>query len=185
VHYSVLDWFSTSNVFTPSQYRDTRRADGDFAPLKRLMLAILEDAITTFQKTATATSRNRRRAFLEVDQWLQDRRTDGLFSFEEICCTLGISASSLRRALGEWRARSGGGGLEARVALRRRPVMIKGRLNPTGRSIRPRRKHRWASIRNGKTGTATPASLDSRTSFRPSRCGALKCGESPNVPLNG
>lgn len=150
MHYSALDWFFASNVFMPSQYLDTRRADSDFAPLKRLMLAILEDAITTFHKTATATSRNRREAFLEVDRWLQDRQDDGLFSFEEICDTLGISASRLRLALGEWRVRSDGGELEVRVGLRRRPVMIKGRLNPTGRSVRPCRKHRRTSIRNDK-----------------------------------
>jgi hypothetical protein len=85
----------------------------------------------TFQKTAGGAGKRRRLFFGEVDVWLHDRRDDGLFSFENICDTLGISSSRLRSALNERQGRP--------ILWRRRPVLTERRVTPAGKAARRRR----------------------------------------------
>lgn len=67
------------------------------------MLAVLQDALTTFQRGLHSTVREDIEKFREVDRWLRSRDYDGIFSFECICCTLGIDPGCLRAGLNEAR----------------------------------------------------------------------------------
>lgn len=111
----------------PVQHYEGRRQGADFQPLRRLMLAVLEDAIATFQKTARSGDGRDRLLFGEVLTWLQNRRDGGLFSFESICDMLGIDSSRLRRALLK-KARAG---TRRSISWRRRPVLAFTRATPT------------------------------------------------------
>jgi hypothetical protein len=72
---------------------------------KRLMFAILEDAIRCFQNVSLET-RLKRFAIDEAEEWLMEDAT-GVFSFRSVCAVLGIDADFLRAGLIEWRARGG------------------------------------------------------------------------------
>jgi hypothetical protein len=68
-------------------------------PESRLMLAVLEEALTTYRLGLESDSPQRRQRFFEVARWFADRDGSGLFSFECICATLGIDADYFRAGL--------------------------------------------------------------------------------------
>lgn len=69
--------------------------------VKRLMLAVLEDAMQCYQ--AHADGRGRSQA--EAEAWLRDRGAEGPFAFETICQTLKIDPDCLRQGLRQRRLR--------------------------------------------------------------------------------
>jgi hypothetical protein len=71
-------------------------------PYQRLLLAVLEDAIRSFQRNLHVTSGPRRVVFGEVQQWLFDRTDTGFMSCSSVCLSLGIEPSLLRRCLRQW-----------------------------------------------------------------------------------
>src|SRR5713226_3550326 len=87
------------DVLTPAQYYDERRDDSAIRPVKRLMLAVLEDALRCFQNNATATAGRRKRLFMEAEEWLCGNGGEGPFSFETVCETLGVEPKFLRGGL--------------------------------------------------------------------------------------
>jgi hypothetical protein len=90
----------------PCQYDDFIAAEASLQPEKRLMLAVLENAVATYQRFALATSRRGRRLFGEAEQWFLDREDAWLFSFQGICAGLGLEADFIRSGLGRWRDRA-------------------------------------------------------------------------------
>ena len=104
-----MEWKSTqlNSLFaplnlTPEQYYDERRSDIAARPIKRLMLAILEDALNCLGKQASTKRGGQHRIYLEAEQWLYHEDEDALFSFSTICQTLGIEPSYLRLGLRNW-----------------------------------------------------------------------------------
>ena len=74
---------------------------------QELMLAVLEDAINSFQRYLVAGNEKERKQFQEVQQWIQGKNEDWLFSFDNICETLDLDPSYLRRGLMAWAKRHG------------------------------------------------------------------------------
>ncbi len=68
-------------------------------PENRLMLAVLEEALVTFQHGLGSPVALRRKRFFEVDRWVASRDTDWPFSFENICTTLRIDPDYVRAGL--------------------------------------------------------------------------------------
>lgn len=117
------------DALTPGQYYDGLRADeASIRPVKRLMLAVLEDAMRCYQTYANSSSRSQRRLFIEAEAWLMDRTSDGPFAFETICETLGIEPSCLHDGLRRWRVQQLDG-LNPRRMARRSPVMGTGHIS--------------------------------------------------------
>jgi hypothetical protein len=87
----------------PSQFFDRVQIDATLQPEKRLMLAVLEDAVGTFQKYVTATTRRGRRLFEEAEAWFDTTGSDWPFAFENICQALSLEPVYLRRGLARWR----------------------------------------------------------------------------------
>ena len=73
-------------------------------PEKRLMLAVLEEAVRTFQRCASARSRRGQRLFAEAEVWFASDGTDWPFSYVNICDALGLEVSALRAGLSRWLA---------------------------------------------------------------------------------
>ena len=71
-------------------------------PEKRLMVAVLEGAVSDFQKYATALSGRGRRLFIEADAWFESTATDRLIDFESICQAVGIEPTFIREGLRRW-----------------------------------------------------------------------------------
>jgi hypothetical protein len=68
-------------------------------PEHRLMLAVLEDALMTFQSGLASRVPTKRQHFCEVERWIRSRDTDSLFSFENICSVLKIDPDYVRAGL--------------------------------------------------------------------------------------
>jgi hypothetical protein len=88
----------------PSQLLDTSHLGAAMQPEKRLMLAVLEDAVATVQRGATATSRAVTRDLDEVRAWLASDDNSWPYAFVNICHVLGFEPSYLRRGLENWLA---------------------------------------------------------------------------------
>ena len=87
----------------PSQFFDRFQIDASLQPEKRLMLAVLEDAVGTFQKHVTSSTRRGQRLFAEAEEWFAAPATEWPFGFERICEALGLEAAYIRMGLGRWR----------------------------------------------------------------------------------
>ena len=92
-----------ADILVPSQFFDRRQAEGSAQPEKRLMLAVMEDAIATFQKSLPEATRRQRRLLRETEEWIQSNDASWPFSFENICAALDIEADYLRRGLFKWK----------------------------------------------------------------------------------
>jgi hypothetical protein len=116
------------DVLTRGQYYDGIRTDNGCArPIKRLMLAVLEDAMRCYLTYANSRSRAQRRLFVEAEAWLADRKADGAFAFETVCETLGIDPNCLREGLRQWRLKELDR-MNPRRLTRRAPVTGVGRI---------------------------------------------------------
>ncbi|MCS6925111.1 MAG: hypothetical protein NZ578_04325 [Candidatus Binatia bacterium] len=98
-----------STLFQPETLLPTQffAAWGQKAPAqgeRRLMVAILADALECFQKHFRATDSRGRQLWAEAERWLLSDDTTWLFSFVNICHTLGIHPLFLRRGLAQWKA---------------------------------------------------------------------------------
>jgi len=102
------------DTLVPAQYFDRIGADAAFQPEKRLMLAVLEEAIATFQRHAIGNTRRSERLVEEVEEWVAGVGGEWPFSFENICAALDLDAEYLRAGMIRWKeaerrkARSGG-----------------------------------------------------------------------------
>ncbi|MGN6715881.1 MAG: hypothetical protein ACTHLX_00660, partial [Candidatus Binatia bacterium] len=68
------------DTLLPDQYLDTFRRKLYLEPEKKLMLAILEDAIACFQKYAFAREGKGKAFFNEAEEWIQQGSAGGIFS---------------------------------------------------------------------------------------------------------
>ncbi len=87
----------------PAQYFDRVQIDASLQAEKRLMLAVLEDAVGTFQKYAHVSGRRPRRLFAEAEEWFASTDTQWPFAFVNICQALGLEPEYIRRGLRRWR----------------------------------------------------------------------------------
>jgi len=68
-------------------------------PERRLMLAVLEDAIDTYVKHVTSPRGIGRARYNEVANWFRSEDSEWPFSFVSICETLGLEPPVVRRML--------------------------------------------------------------------------------------
>ena len=90
-------------VLMPSQYLDRVLPEASLQPEKRLMLAVLENAVMDYQKYALSTSARGRRLFRECEEWLLQDHDGWVFSFDNICIALRLDADCVREGLQRWR----------------------------------------------------------------------------------
>jgi hypothetical protein len=70
---------------------------------KKLMFAVLTDAIECFQKYSKGKSRRSQKLFCNAEAWIRCRDSSWPFSFENICEALDINPNYLRLGLMQWR----------------------------------------------------------------------------------
>ena len=76
---------------------------------RRLMLAVLRDAVDCYRRGRRARDPATRLVFAEARAWLESTDRCVVFSFESICDVLDIDADYLRRGLRQRRAPGRGG----------------------------------------------------------------------------
>jgi hypothetical protein len=92
------------DTVSPAQYLETVRRKTHLEADQELMLAVLEDAITCFQLHFAARDKIKTRLFREAEEWiLLQEKSDWLFSFDNICETLGLNPGYIREGLLRWR----------------------------------------------------------------------------------
>ena len=98
------------DTLLPTQFYETLHNKASLLPEKRLMLAILEDAIGCFKNSMFAQGRRQATQFRNADSWILRENSDELFSFENVCETLGIEPAYLRQKLLHWKKEQFTGG---------------------------------------------------------------------------
>ena len=66
---------------------------------RRLMIAVLEDAVDVYRKQAGARDARRQQLFRDAEEWIDSDDRAWIFSFQNICDVLDIEAEYLRRGL--------------------------------------------------------------------------------------
>lgn len=104
------------DTMTPLQFYDRIFAEASLVPEKRLMLAVLEDAIASFQRAFIQP-----RIALEegedfdVEEWLESDDMSWPFSFASICQALDMEPEYLRTGLRDWRSRAQREGMKGQI----------------------------------------------------------------------
>jgi hypothetical protein len=91
------------DLITPEQHRDRVMPECTDQPEVRLMLAVMEDAVATYQRYAVDPGRRNQRLFEEAQSWIESTDTSWPYSFENICTALRMEPEILRRGLETWR----------------------------------------------------------------------------------
>jgi hypothetical protein len=88
------------DLLLPEQYFDRWATQASDSPEKRLMFAVLLDAVIQLRGRS-------QRNVLEAEQWIRGLACDSSpFSFRNICAALGIEADYLARGLLSWHTRT-------------------------------------------------------------------------------
>ena len=87
------------DIFLPSQFYGngglSRKLEGE----KRLMIAILKDAVECLEKYRESRSDTGKISYQNAIEWVEDTDTDWLYSFTNICDLLGFDPHYLREQL--------------------------------------------------------------------------------------
>ena len=94
------------DTLAAAEYFNNLRTRTLVEPEKKLMLAILEDAVTCFQENVRAQSGKEKRLFDEAEQWFLEGRGEWIFSFRNVCELLGLNPEYLRGGLMRWKQKS-------------------------------------------------------------------------------
>jgi len=81
------------------QSRERGRRDTETEPIRRLMAAVLCEAVNRFQRNLFQTSLSRRCEFVEAEFWLFKDQSKALFSFNNVCDFLSLDPEHVRRQL--------------------------------------------------------------------------------------
>ena len=87
------------DVFLPSQFYGTTGLSRKLEGEKRLMIAILKDAVECLDKYRGARNSLGRSQYQSAIEWVTDHSTDWLFSFTNICDFLGFDPEYMREVL--------------------------------------------------------------------------------------
>lgn len=91
------------DTLLPAQYFAAFAREGGLVRERRLMLAILQDAVECYQKYALARDPRGRLLFDDAQEWIESEEREWPFSYENICEVLGLNPEYIRRGLYKWR----------------------------------------------------------------------------------
>lgn len=89
-------------ILTPEQHRDQVSRERIDQPEVRLMLAVMEDAVATYQRFLNDPERGNKKQFEEVRSWIRSADTSWPYSFENICEALQFESELVRGGLLAW-----------------------------------------------------------------------------------
>ena len=104
------------DTLLPVQYFDRLRRRTEYNGERRLLIAVLEDAVDVYRKQAGSHDVRSMALFRDAEMWIEDLDCTWLFSFQNICDVLDLDAEYIRRGLRALKARA--------VATPRPPSMV-------------------------------------------------------------
>jgi hypothetical protein len=104
---------SESHLFEPdalikAQYLESNHRTTPLEPEAALLFAVLAEAIQTFQKYASSTSKKGQTLFRDAEAWIWNEESDYIVSFKSVCRLNGLDPAYVRRGLLQWRATNAG-----------------------------------------------------------------------------
>ena len=102
VEEKIISLFEPDTLLS-AEYLENLRRKTLLEPEKRLMLAVLEDAINCFQVNVMAQSGRGKRLFNESEDWIMGRDDDWIFSFASVCEVLRFNPEYVRQGLLRWK----------------------------------------------------------------------------------
>ena len=136
--FDPFHWSADIDVLATQQYREQWHGTGNLQSEKKLMFAVLVDAIECFQKYAVLPGPYARRLSENAEEWIFENNRDWPFSFVNVCEAMEIDPSYLRKGLSAWKRRL------APQPTTHHPSHGHGRLNTT----RPPRKPPAMALRS-------------------------------------
>lgn len=127
------------------EYVEQLRSRGVLQAEKKLMLAVLNEALNTYLKYLAARDHTGKKRFQEVEQWVLEEESEWPFSFENISESLGLNPSHFRHRLMQLKQvkpsqrliqKSGGKYLRLERTAFRHKVSATGANGRSGRSVR-------------------------------------------------
>ncbi len=85
----------------------TQERETPIEPERRLSFAVLEDAISCFQKYVDAKGGKEKKLYDDAKSWIFDQNGDWPFSFENVCHMCRVDPNYVRSGLVKWRAQMG------------------------------------------------------------------------------
>src|ERR687897_1535972 len=85
------------------EYRKTSERRTLFEPERRLVYAVLEDAVLCFQRFINATSKKEKQLYQDAADWIFKPEANGIFSFDFVCEICEFDPDFLRMGLRKWR----------------------------------------------------------------------------------
>ena len=140
----ILPRLMEPELMMPSQFFDRFRGSTLLEGERRLMLAVLEDAVSCFQKYAGASRPRARRLYQEAEDWILDTDDAWPFSFEAVCVVLGYDSSYVRRRLLDWKEQLLAQGPEERAKIGR--VRLRAARRHKILPFVPRRRNKKPSV---------------------------------------
>ena len=114
------------DILLPAEYLDKNRAQSYREPERRLMLAILQDAVSCFQAGLVTRSKRKQALCREAEEWIFDNEREWPFSFENLCEALDLDARYILKGLLAWKGEALNGKVKAKVyRITRRSGQIK------------------------------------------------------------
>ena len=98
----IISLFEPDTLVSTQYFQNFRRKTS-LEPEKRLILAMLEDAVTCFQIYLTARSGRGKKLFNEAEEWIMTKHDDWIFSFASVCEMLGFNPEYVRQGLRRWK----------------------------------------------------------------------------------
>jgi hypothetical protein len=93
-------WSRTDyETILPVQYYENLSSGQARSSERKLLLALLEDALRSYVRTKKSLSGARRMEFVDTRTWFNERGASHLFSFESVCANLDLDPEFLRDRL--------------------------------------------------------------------------------------
>ena len=122
------DEFSGAEVLLPVQFHDGRHGATTVEPLRRLMVAILLDAIRCVQTKVDARQPAGRQDCADARSWIFSDDDRAVLSFKAVCDALDIDANAIRKYLVQWEEKRLSGEKPRRI-IRRAAVLLSKRIS--------------------------------------------------------
>lgn len=94
--------FHQPDVLCVGEYLHVYQGRPAETPERRLIAAILRDAVDCYLRDCFTKNRHRKRSFREAEEWFFKSDGYGVFSLENVCSVLNIDPGYIRRTLKEY-----------------------------------------------------------------------------------
>jgi hypothetical protein len=101
-HYSREEtqrWFGQPDVLCTHEYLHVYRGKPSDTPERRLMAAVLQEAIDCYLRDCCAVNRHKKRSYREAEEWFFSGDDHGVFSLYNVCGILNLDPGYNRRRL--------------------------------------------------------------------------------------